>query len=84
MNKCLLFLSMIVLSWTSLAADNPVDSATKTLDTDIAKFQRDLANNADKPTLTADKRKIKADQSALKVARRNQLDWFAKHQPQEQ
>jgi len=80
MSKHLLLLPIIAISWASLAADNPVDSATKILDTDIAKFQQDLANNADKPTLTVDKRKIKADQSALKVARKNQLDWFAKHQ----
>jgi len=81
MNKFWLLPVAFSLSCPAAYADeNPVDMALKKLDSDNAKFQLDLSKNADKETLITDKRNIKADRAAVKTARRNEMDWFAKHQ----
>lgn len=68
--KKLLTIAAMMLTASHAMAD-PVDTAMKKFSADVDKFQRDLANGADKDTLNADKAKIKEDKAALKDARKS-------------
>jgi hypothetical protein len=71
MNRLLVVsMAVILLNAVSAHAESGIDAAIQRLQADLDKMHADIAGEADKKTLLADKQKIKSDKAALQAARR--------------
>jgi hypothetical protein len=66
-----IIISGFVLITGAAFAEDDVDAAAKQLQSDAAKMKADIAAEADRTVLVADKQRIKADKAALNAARQS-------------